>query len=230
MSDATAKAGFVEAYFDRWGDDVDRAKTLLLTREYYREAILVLSCHIGALASLRFPALADGVAYKRMVLEYSGMSDFYERIDLLFFLQWPRSELSTHGDFLKLKHHRELATAIEAAFGNEDTVREAAARYVSPPDFLAAVETRALPGFDRSNLQEFLALFSNVELLYRYVRCRAVHSLRFPFVTTVHLSDGGVRYESNHAITGDVLHQTVLCVLRRLRAECLREKKWPWEL
>lgn len=225
-----AKADFVQAYFSRWDNDLDRAKTLLAAQEYYLEAILVLSCHIGALASLRFPTLADNAAYKRVVLEYSSMRDFYEQIDLLFFLQWPRSEFLSHGDFLKLKNHAEIAKAVEAAFGDENTVRQDTKRYVSQRDFLAAVSGSPFPGFDQHNLQLYLPLFSNLELLYRYVRCRAVHSLRFPFITRVHLSNGGVRYDSNHAITGGVLYQTALGVLNNLRTECLRENKWPWEL
>lgn len=146
IRDMVAKADFVQAYFSRWDNDLDRAKTLLAAQEYYLEAMLVLSCHIGALASLRFPTLADNAAYKRVVLEYSGMRDFYEQIDLLFFLQWPRSEFSSHGDFLKLKNHAELAEAVEVTFRDEDTVRQDAKRYVSQQDFLEAVRAALSPG------------------------------------------------------------------------------------
>lgn len=224
-----AKADFVQAYFSRWDNDLDRVKTLLASQEYYLEAILVLSCHIGALASLRFPTLVDNAAYTRVVLEYSGMRHFHEQIDLLFFLQWPRSEFSSDRNFVKLKNHGEIAKVVEAAFGDENTVRQDTKRYVSQQNFLAAVSGSPFPGFDQHNLQLYLPLFSILELLYRYVRCRAVHSLRFP-VIRVHLSNGGVRYDSNHAITGDVLYQTVLGVLNNLRTECLRENKWPWGL
>ncbi len=170
------------------------------------------------------------MAYKRVVLDYSGMRDLYEQIDLLLFLQWPRSDFSSHGDFLRLKNHAELAKVIEAACGGEDTIREGTKRYVSPRSFLATVGDSPFAGFDQNNLQQCLSLFSNAELLYRYLRCRAVHSLRFPFVTQVHLVGGDVRYEPNHAITGDVLYQTAFGILSNLRGECLRESKWPWEL
>lgn len=225
-----AKADFVEAYFARWDKDLGRAKTLLAGQDYYLEAMLVLSCHIGALASLRFPGLADNVAYKRVVLDYSGMRDFYEQIDLLFFLQWPRSDFASHGDFLKLKSHSEVARVIEAVFGREDEIREAPKRYVSPQSFLTTVSASPFPGFDKTNLQQYLPLFSNVELLYRYVRCRAVHSLHFPFVTQVHFVGGDVCYRPNHPITGEVLYQTAFGILDNLRTECLRDGRWPWEL
>jgi len=113
----TAKPDFVEAYFARWQGDLDRAKILLEDQKYYLEAWLVLSCYIGAFASLRFPSLRDNEAYKDVVLKYSGMKDFYEQIDLLFFLQWPRSDFSTHGDFLKLKNHADLAKGSKRRLG-----------------------------------------------------------------------------------------------------------------
>ena len=225
----TAKADVMLDYFTRWGDDLDRAKSLLEDPKYCLEGWLVLSCHIGALASLRFPTLRDNERYKLVVLEYSTMRPFYEEIDLLFFLQWPKSDFSTHGDYLKLKSHTKLATQIEAAFGDEHQIRTQK-RYVSPVDFMAAVGPSPFPGFDGVNLQQYLPLFSNVELLYRFVRCLAVHSLRFPFVTRVHLANDGVRYDDNHAITRIVLYQTVANIVNNLRSECVGKSKWPWEL
>jgi len=219
----------MQDYFTRWDHDLDRAKSLLEDPKYCLEGWLVLSCHIGALASLRFPILRENEGYKRVVLEYADMRALYEQIDLLFFLQWPNSELSTHGDYLKLKSHTGLATHIRAAFGDEHKIRTEK-RYVSQVEFMAAVGPSPFPGFDGANLQQHLPLFSNAELLYRYVRCRAVHSLRFPFVTRVHFADGGVRYDDNHAITRSVLYQTVANIVNTLRSECVGKSKWPWEL
>ena len=219
----------MQDYFARWDEDIDRARTLLENPKYYLEGWLILSCHLGALASLRFPTLRDNEGYKRVVLQYSDMRDFYDEVDLFFFLQWPKSELSTHGDYLTLKNHSDLVMKIEAAYGDENKVKTGK-RYVSQADFMAAVGPSPFPGFDRTNLQQHLPLFSNAELLYRYVRCRAVHSLRFPFVTKVHLADGEVRYNDNHAITGSVLYQTAARIVNNLRSECVGKSKYPWEL
>ena len=95
---------------------------------------------------------------------------------------------------------------------------------------MAAVGPSPFPGFDGANLQQYLPLFSNAELLYRYVRCGAVHSVRFPLVTRVHLADGGVRNDDNHAITGRALYQTVANIVHSVRSECVGKCKWPWEL
>lgn len=225
----TTKADILKDYFARWDNDLDRAEILLKEQKYYLEGWLVLSCHIGAFAALRFPTLRDNEAYKGVVLQYSGMRDFYEEIDLLFFLQWPKSDFSSHGDFLKLKDHAQIAKNIEAAFGNENTFPNQR-RYVSEVNFLAAVSQNPFPGFDQGNLKQYLPLFSNVELLYRYVRCRAVHSLNFPFVTRVHLADDGIRYDDNHAITGKVLYDTASGILKNLRSECVSGNEWPWNL
>ena len=101
----------------------------------------------------RLPGLADNVAYKRVVLDYSGMRDLYEQIDLLFFLQWPRSDFASDGDSLKLKSHSEVARVIEGVFGREDEIREVPKSYVSPQSFLAAVSASPFAGFDKTNLQ-----------------------------------------------------------------------------
>lgn len=198
--------------------------------KYYLEAILVLSCYIGALGSLRYPSeKEDNKAYKRVVREYSGKKDFYEQIDLLFFLQWPRSQLQGHGDYLKLKNHAEISKVIVEAYGDEGQIKNGT-RYISQPGFLTCVERRPFPGFDRSNLREHLPRFSLCEMLYRYLRCRAVHNLRFPFIDKPRQVGGGVRYEDNHAITRAVLLETTENILASLSLECLEKAKWPEEL
>jgi hypothetical protein len=225
----TGNTDVIRDYFEGWQEDLARAKSLLSDPKYYREAILVLSCYIGALGSLRYPGEQDNKAYKTVVREYSGRRDFYEQIDLLFFLQWPRSVFRNHGDYLKLKNHADVSKMIVATYGEEEQVKNNT-RYLSQQDFVVSVDRKSFQGFDRSNLEEHLPLFSLCELLYRYLRCPAVHSGRFPFVTTVTSIDGSVRYEDNHAITGSVLLETTESILRNLSKECIEKSQWPWEL
>jgi len=47
----TEKADVIRDYFEGRQEDLARAKSLLSDPKYYREAILVLSCHIGALGA-----------------------------------------------------------------------------------------------------------------------------------------------------------------------------------
>lgn len=55
-------------------------------------------------------------------------------------------------------------------------------RYVPPAEVVANVRAAAISTFDAQNLVEKLPLFSVAELLYRYLRCDAVHNAEFPFV------------------------------------------------
>lgn len=226
MSDKTL---FINEYFKRWDRDIGRAQELLNSPTYYLEAILVLSCHIGAFGSLRFPTLQDNEAYKKIVLSYSGMNGFYEQIDLLFFLQWPRSEFRKQGSYLKLKNYTEIANVIEDIFGDENKIKDGI-RYLRPQDIMDAVNANPFDGLDRKNLEQHLPLFSNTEMLYRYVRCKAVHSGQFPFVNRVYVMSNGIQYEDNHAITGDILYRTALGILNKLKTECISKEKWPAEL
>jgi hypothetical protein len=111
-TDVTTKADILKDYFAGWDNDLDRAKTLLSDQRYYLEGWLILSCHIGALASLRFPTLLDNESYKRVVLEYSDMADFYEQIDLLFFLQWPHCR----GTLVRSPRYRAQGTQDKVSF------------------------------------------------------------------------------------------------------------------
>ncbi len=81
-----SKAMYLEEYFKRWHRDTARAKELLDGKRHYLEGVLTLGCYLGAFAALRYSSLKDGEAYVKLVLEYSGKRDFYEQIDLLFFL------------------------------------------------------------------------------------------------------------------------------------------------
>lgn len=223
------KTDYIGPYFDQWKEDLSRVEVLLKDPTYYLEAILILSCHIGGLGSFRFPTLPDNEAYKRVVLEYSGMEGFYKQIDLLFFLQWPRSDYRNHGLYRNLKNHSEIANVIKNTYGDEDNIKNGI-RYVAPEVFLSVAEAGKIGGFDKQNLEQHLLLFSNVELLYRYVRCEAVHNVHFPFVNRVHVVNDGIRYEDNHAINGKKLHETVLAILDNLKDACMQAGKWPSEL
>ena len=225
----TGNSDVIRDYFEGWQEALARAKSLLGNPKYYCEAILVLSCYIGALGSLRYPSELDNKAYKAVVLEYSGKREFYEQIDLLFFLQWSRSEFRSHGDYLKLKNYLDVSKVLVATYGEEDQVKNGT-RYISQQDFMVCVDQAPFQGFDRENLQQQLPLFSLYEMLYRYLRCRAVHSVRFPFVTIVHIVDGSIRYEDNHAITGSVLLETTENILRKMGEECIEKSQWPSEL
>src|SRR3990172_10488821 len=132
MSD---KARFINEYFKQWGRDIVRARELLINPHYYLEGLLVLSCYIGAFASMRFPSIPDGKAYVKIVLEYSGKRDFYEQIDLLFFYQWPRSKLRGNGDYKALKNRDEIVDVLKRVYGSEAGIK-VGIRYVSPPELI----------------------------------------------------------------------------------------------
>ncbi len=224
-----SKKASIDEYFKRWESDLNKTGELLANQRYYLEGILVLSCYLGAFASMRFSALQDGEAYVKVVLEYSSKRDFYEQIDLLFLYQWPRSELRDNANYKSLKNHSEIVKALHGVYGSEDDVK-LRVRYVSPAQVIDRVLASAISGFDERNFREKLPLFSLAELLYRIVRCGAVHNARFPFVNRAQDIDGNITYKPNHAITGQVLLETTQNVLKALWNECRAKAKWPNQL
>ena len=223
------KTFFIDAYFEQWNKDVLKSAELLTSSRFYLESILVLSCYIGAFASMRFPSLKDGEAYVKVVLEYSGKRDFFEQIDLLFLYQLSRSKLRDNGNFKSLKNHTEIVEALTKVYGTEEDIKKET-RYVSPADVTAFLLAAAIPCFDNHNFQEKLPLFSLAELFYRYLRCDAVHNADFPFVNIGRDIDGNTTYEHNHIITGQVLFETTQDVRKQLWEECRAKEKWPYEL
>ena len=206
-----------------------RAKELLDGKRYYLEGLLTLSCYVGAFGAMRYPSLKDGEAYVKIVLEYSGKRDFYEQIDLLFLFQWPRSKLRDKGNYKDLKNHTEIVAALTKVYGSEEDIK-AKTRYVSKEDVIGHVRAAAIPGLNEQNLQDKLPLFSLAELLYRYLRCDAVHNAGFPFINKWTDMEGNVEYEENHAITGTILHETVEGITNNLCNECLKAGKRPYQL
>jgi len=223
---------FIEAYFDEWAATLSRAQKLLENSEYHLEGLLLLSCYIGAFARLRYPSKNDAESYKEVVLRYSGREDLYSSIDLLFLLQWPKSAFRNSPDYKKLQSYQELATTIARAFGDEAALKaDDSLRYKSPQEVLSPIEARPFKGLDMVNVRSNIGLFSNLELLYRVVRCSAVHENIFPLVNEIYYPDTDERdYAPNHAITGDVLLETSKEILRRLRQDCMDSGKTPFEL
>lgn len=219
----------IKAYFDKWDRDVQRAAELLSSGRFLLEGILTLSCYLGALAALRFPALHDNEAYLKVILEYARKRNFFEKIDLLFLYQWPRSKLRDHGHYKDLKNYAEIVEVLRKTYGSEDEIKEKA-RYAAQADVIGLVVAAKIPSFDEQNFRDKLSLFSLAQILYRYLRCDAVHNADFPLLNESVDSKGAVTYRPNHAITSDVLLETTRAVLGNLREECIAKSKWPQEL
>ena len=226
MSD---KIFLIDEYFKRWEKDLNKASDLLSDSKYYLEGILVLSCYLGAFASSRYPSLHDGEAYVKFVLEYSGKRSFYEQIDLLFFYQWPCSKLRNNGNYKKLKQYSKIVDSLIRKYGNADDLKSGI-RYVSINDIVDCVIAASILDFDEQNLREKLPLFSISELLYRYLRCDAVHNAEYPLINETIDSDGIINYEDNHIITGLKLLETTRAACKALWEECRAKGKFVSEL
>jgi hypothetical protein len=223
------KSEFIKFYFKDLHQSLSKCKSLLAQKDYYLEAILLLSCYIGAFSSLRYPDIKfDGEKYKKIVLDYSGMKDLYEEIDLLFFYQWSKSDFQNHGEYKKLKDYSDIVAILEKKYGDTDKVKEGT-RYISQREFIDYVLSQS-SSLDSNNLRTYLPLFSLAEILYRYLRCYAVHNVLFPFVNKGQTDDGSITYEDNHKITSDIIMKTAENILNNLKKECLDSGKWPHEL
>ena len=222
------KTDHIDARFDKWKRDIERAETLLRDHRFVLEGYLVLACYLGALASQRYPSLNDNEAYCHFTLEYSGKRSFYAQIDLLFLYQWPRSKFRTHGLYTSFSEYSDLVKAIEPKFGTESDLNETN-RYVSPVEIISVAKSK-IPHLTESDLKEKLKLFSLVQLLYRYGRCDAVHNAIYPLLNEGVNIDGERIIRDNSALTREVILSTVKHANETLWQECRSLKKWPHEI
>lgn len=222
MSD---KRDFIEAYFRSWEKRFLRAKTLIDSEEDSYEGVLVLLCYISTFSAMRFPDLKDGDAYRKMLLEYSGVKDFFEQIDLKFFYQWPRSIFRNNGNYKELKSYNVIKDLFVKIYGAEDKI-DSKNRFINQDELVASVEKENINGIDIENFKSKLYLFSLAEITYRYIRCGAVHNGTLSFVNTN--SDEGS--EDGYIITKEILYETAVNIKDHLADECIRLNKWPFEI
>ena len=221
MSD---KREFIEAYFRSWEDKLDRAKTLIDLDDYIYEGVLVLLCHIGAFSAMRYPTLKDGEAYKKILIEYSGMEDIFDQIDLLFFYQWPRSKFQDKGNY-KLNNYDEIKSALVDIYGKEEEL-DPSKRFVKQEELIVHVAKANIAGFNMKNFKEKLPLFSLAEIAYRYLRCGAVHNSTLCFIDTNSTGD----VEEGYIITKEILYKVLLNIKDNLAIECIRLDEFPHEI
>lgn len=226
------KLDFIMPYFDKWGSDIDRAETLIKSKEYFTEGILALSCYIGAFARLRYPSeTKDRKSYKKIVAVYSGLSDIYENIDLLFFAQWPQSSVAKDSIYFKINNHAVLCSLFRSHFGDNQAIKVSQERYQKRTELVRIIKNSKSSWFDEDNFAKYIELFSNNQILYQFLRCDAVHNNEFSlFNSSYNPANNLITYIDNHQITRDVLLKTVRNIVANLKAECVSNGKWPYEL
>jgi len=235
LDDKTNRIWMIHAYFDLWREDIKRVKILLQSQEHYLEAILVLLCFIGALAAERFPGRGDRDAYIKIINRYSGLKSVYNKVDLLFFYQWPRSHYrrskSKHSlPYRKIAGYSKIKKKIVRCFGDEQEIsNDDKKRYIPISRLLKHLDPPP-KGCNRKTILENLKLFTLSEILYRYFRCHAVHEKSFPLIRRISYGDGTTRYEDGHLITGPLIFETVRNIVNNLGDECLSKKKLPQKL
>lgn len=226
------KLHFVKEYFSQLRSDISRAEALLESDEYLLEGLLVLACYIGAFARVRYPQEPkDWKSYKTIVWEYGGKKELYGQIDLLFFYQWPKSTMANESPYKCFKNHSDISAIFQEQFGNEEDIKNNAKRYQSREALTALIKELKPSWFDENNFSTKVELFSNNQILYKFLRCEAVHNADFPLLNRTWCAEQGrITYEENHRITPRVVRETVRNIHSDMEKECLAQSKWPWEI
>jgi len=151
------KSYFIAEYFGKWEQDVKRAENLLASDDFFLEGLLVLSCYVGALGRLRYPnETKDWKSYKTIVSKYSGQTEIYENIDLLFFYQWPTSSLANDKVYRCLKNYPEIVAVFKSEFGTD--IKTDPRRYQKREELCRLVKSAGEAWFDEANFEKYIEL------------------------------------------------------------------------
>jgi len=217
----------INKFFDKiWAEKLKVAEELIQSDKYKTEGIIILCCYIGAISYERYkmsnPAISDRVAYKKMLMNYSGL-DLYKKFDLLFFYKWPGSEYNNHNSYNYFKknnyeNYRKIKQIIEKKFGSKKNIN-LQNRFIAKKEVLNIIDTAAINNIKIDEMKIKMELFSVSEIFYRYYRCGGVHK-------------GDVLIDLNLflPISIDQMLQTIKNILANLKEECVSNSKWPWEL
>ncbi len=226
-----SKFELIAPYFEKWESDVQRAEGLLNSDDYCLEGLIVIVCYIGALGALRYQNTKDWKSYKDIISNYSGNSEIFDSIDLLLFYQFQRSRLVKEKIYEKLNNYDDILGVLEEAYGNEQAIKDGANRYVKKDDISKLIKEGNADWYDEENFLEFIQLFSNNQILYKYARCDAVHNADFPLLNPSHNPETGkITYEDNHQVDRALILSTLKNIVANLKEECLKGEVWPWEL
>ncbi len=225
------KLDFIRPYFEKWEHDIKRAESLLRGEEYFLEGFIVIACYIGALGSLRYPSVKDWQSYRDIVINYSGLSDTFENIDLLLFSQFKRTKLADEKVYKKLKNYDEILAIISEAFGDEETIKDSDERYIKKEKISELIKEKNPTWYDEENFIQYIQLFSNNQILYKYARCEAVHGANFPLLNESYTPETGkITYKDNHQINRNIIFDALSNIVANLKAECVEKELWPHEL
>ncbi len=226
-----SKLEYIEPYFEKWESDVQRAESLLESDDYFLEGLIVIVCYIGALGALRYQNTEDWKSYKDIISNYSDHSETFDNIDLFLFSQFKNSKLANERVYKKLKNYDDILEIIKSTYGDEQIVKEGTSRYVKKDDISELIKAKKTTWYDEENFLQYIQLFSNNQILYKYARCEAVHNADFPLLNPSFSPETGkTTYKDNHQIDRKIILSSLKNIVASLKNECIKNEAWPWEL
>lgn len=231
MKVVSNKLELITKYFEKWEKDIQRAESLLNSEDFSLEGLIVIVCYIGALGALRYQDTEDWKSYKDIISNYSGHSEIFDNIDLLLFSQFEKSKLADERVYKKLKNYDDILEIIKSRYGNEQNIKEGTIRYLKKEDISELIKAKRTTWYDEENFLQYIQLFSNNQILYKYARCEAVHNADFPLLNPSHSPETGkTTYKDNHQVDRELILNSLKNIVDNLKSECIKNEAWPGEL
>lgn len=165
------------------------------------------------------------------ISNYSGHTEFFDNIDLLLFYQFKKSKLVGPKVYDKFKNYDDILEILKRKFGDDSEIKEGESRYVKKEELCGTIKSENTNWYDEENFMEYIQLFSNNHILYKYARFEAVHNAAFPLVNSSYNPETEkTTYRDNHQVDRDVVLSSLKNIVASLKDKCVGSETWTWEL
>lgn len=221
----------VNTYFDHKEKNLKRIENLTKNTLYLDIVFLALCCMLDELSNLKYCGNGS-VRFKKLLHEYSDVNEF-NLIDLLYFFQWQKnSDIEHHakGYWKKLHKNTTRYDSIKKTLTNKYNLTEEKIKNDSSFRYKSINGVMSLISEDNKKDEEYLRNFTNANVLYYFGRCTSVHEGDTLLLSEYSGEDGAIKFKINHKITPEVLIKTIRKINSKMKQECIKDNKMPWEL
>jgi hypothetical protein len=223
----------IRSYFDKIVEPKIANLDKMIDQGFTEEALTLALCYIDAMANFYYKKGKLKQKFINTIYKYSGSKESFSKISKIFIIRIGRDPSEKNKGGVKIACYEEIKAALLKKYGRANDHRQE----VNKDELIKYLKTE-LGSCDWQNIEANLDKFSYAAVLYERGRSSGVHDMT---IETAFRS-GEPSFERNEMGEDIYYNDDILCfskelilstlknVHKNLRAECISEAKWPFEL
>lgn len=224
---------WIRSYFDKIVEPKIANLDKMIDQGFTEEALTLALCYIDAMANFYYKKGELRQKYINTIYKYSGFKESFSKISKIFIIRSGQDPSDKNKGGVKIAHYEEIKAALLKKYGRANDHRQE----VNKDDLIKYLKTE-LGSCDWQNIEANLDKFSYAAVLYDRGRSSSVHDMA---IETAFRS-GEPSFERNEIgediyynddilyFSKEIILSTLKNVHKNLKAECISEAKWPFEL